>query len=118
MEPQWEPVATRPVEVGDAAAEPLTDNDVTWARMDVPGQPMVVTIVILLDQPLSEERLRETLQLRLLPLARFRQRVAWSAGRYRWLEDAPLDWTAHLYRAQLPEPADQRTDVYKRQGLP
>lgn len=109
MEPQWEPVATRPVEVGDAAAEPLTDNDVTWARMDVPGQPMVVTIVILLDQPLSEERLRETLQLRLLPLARFRQRVAWSAGRYRWLEDAPLDWTAHLYRAQLPEPADQRT---------
>lgn len=107
MELWREPVETMGVEA-DRAAEPLTDNDVTWARMDVPGQPMVVTIVLLLNQPLSEERLRETLRLRLLPLARFRQRVAWSAGRYRWLEDAPLDWTAHLHRAQLPEPADQR----------
>lgn len=103
----------KPIEIADKAdnaamAEPLTDNDVTWARMDAPEQPMVVTIVLLLDQPLSEERLRETLRLRLLPLARFRQRVAWSAGRYRWLEDAPLDWTAHLHRVQLPEPADQR----------
>lgn len=103
----------KPIEIADKAdsaamAEPLTDNDVTWARMDAPEQPMVVTIVLLLDQPLSEERLRETLRLRLLPLARFRQRVAWSAGRYCWLEDAPLDWTAHLRPARLPEPADQR----------
>ncbi len=70
---------------GSVAAEPLTDNDVTWARMDGPGQPMVVTIVLLLDQPLNVEQLRETLRLRLLPLARFRQRMAWSAGCYRWL---------------------------------
>ena len=90
-------------------AEPLTSNDVTWARMDVPGQPMVVTLVLLLDQPLTEERLRVTLRARLLPLARFRRRVARAGGRYRWLEDAPLDWNAHLVRARLPEPADQRT---------
>ncbi|MBK8755354.1 MAG: wax ester/triacylglycerol synthase family O-acyltransferase [Candidatus Competibacteraceae bacterium] len=107
MELRWKLVETIPVEAG-RMAEPLTDNDVTWARMDGPGQPMVVTIVLLLDQPLNAERLRETLRLRLLPLARFRQRVAWSAGRYRWLEDAPLDWTVHLHSMQLPEPADQR----------
>ncbi len=90
-------------------AEPLTSNDVTWARMDVPGQPMVVTLVLLLDRPLTEERLRVTLRARLLPLARFRRRVAKARGRYRWLEDAPLDWNTHLVRVRLPEPADQRT---------
>lgn len=123
MEPRQERIEMGPTEETDAPcgamapavdeptliAESLTGNDVAWARMDVPGQPMVVTLVLLLDRPLTEERLRATLRARLLPLARFRQRVAWVGGRYRWLEDAPLDWGAHLERVRLPEPADQRT---------
>lgn len=96
------------VQVPAPTMEPLTGNDVAWARMDVPGQPMVVTAVLLLDRPLAEERLRATLRAGLLPLARFRQRVARAGGRYRWLEDAPLDWNAHLVRVRLPEPADRR----------
>ncbi len=90
-------------------SEPLTANDLAWARMDVPGQPMVVTVVLLLDRPLTSERLRAILRDRLLPLARFRQRVARTGGRYRWLEDRPLDWNAHVERVRLPEPVDQRT---------
>lgn len=123
MKPWWRRIEPTPIEETDAPcgalapavegraslAEPLTGNDVAWARMDVPGQPMVVTLVLLLDRPLTEERVRMTLRSRLLPLERFRQRVAWVGGRYRWLEDAPLDWSAHLERVRLPEPADQRT---------
>ena len=50
-------------------------GDVTWARMDTPRQPMVVTILLLLAEPLDEERLREVLNRRLLAFARFRQRL-------------------------------------------
>lgn len=91
-----------------AMMEPLTPNDITWARMDAPVQPMVVTIVLFLNQPLNEKRLRETLQRRLLSLARFRQRVARIGNRYYWLEDAPLDWNVHLCRVRLSEPADRQ----------
>jgi WS/DGAT/MGAT family acyltransferase len=123
MEPQQERVEAALVDVADGAwgtgapaipappvaAEPLTGNDVTWARMDAPGQPMVVTLVLLLDQPLAEERLKATLRARLLPMARFRRRVSWTGGRYRWVEDGPINWRVHLQRVRLPEPADQRT---------
>ncbi|MDS4042436.1 MAG: wax ester/triacylglycerol synthase family O-acyltransferase [Candidatus Competibacter sp.] len=123
MEPQQERVEAALAEPADGAwgveapaiaarpvlAEPLTGNDVTWARMDAPGQPMVVTLVLLLDRPLAEERLKATLRDRLLSLARFRQRVCWTGGRYRWVEGGPLDWRVHLQRVRLPEPSDQRT---------
>ena len=95
MKPWWRRIEPTPIEETDAPcgalapavegraslAEPLTGNDVAWARMDVPGQPMVVTLVLLLDRPLTEERVRMTLRSRLLPLERFRQRVAQPAHR-------------------------------------
>ncbi len=120
MEPRHEPVETALVEVSDggwgarapesgALPEPLTGNDVAWARMDAPGQPMVVTIVLLLERPLAEERLRATLRARLLaPLPRFRQRLVVERGRRSWLEDQPFDWNDHLEKMRLPPPADQR----------
>ncbi len=46
----------------DAAWEWADWGDVTWARMDTPTQPMVVTIMLLLATPLDEERLKATLQ--------------------------------------------------------
>ncbi|MDG4549367.1 MAG: wax ester/triacylglycerol synthase family O-acyltransferase [Candidatus Contendobacter sp.] len=91
-----------------AAREWATRGDVTWARMDTPHQPMVVTILLALAEPLAEERLREILTRRLLPFARFRQRLTWEGGRYAWIEDAAFDLNAHLERRRLPEPADRR----------
>lgn len=88
--------------------QPLSGQDRCWARMDVPGQPMVVSLVLLLDRPLALEQVRALLQARLLPLARFRQRVREVGGRPCWVEDGPLDWTAHLQALRLPEPADTR----------
>ena len=76
--------------------------------MDTPQQPMVVTILLLLAEPLAEERLREILNRRLLPFARFRQRLVREGGRHAWIEDAAFDLNAHLERRRLPEPADQR----------
>lgn len=118
MEPRHERVETALVEMADDAwvasgrpqwTEPLTGNDVAWTRMDAPGQPMVVTIALLLERPLAEERLRATLRARLLePLPRFRQRIVVERGRHGWLEDRPFDWNDHLERVRLPPPVDQR----------
>ena len=75
----------------DTAWEWADWGDVTWARMDTPMQPMVVTIMLLLAPPLDEERLKATLQNRLLFFARFRQRLVKRGIRYAWVEDVTFD---------------------------
>ena len=91
----------------NTAREWATRSDVTWARMDTPQQPMVVTILLVLAAPLAEDRLRAVLTQRLLPFARFRQRLVRQGIRYAWIEDEAFELSAHLERRRLPEPADQ-----------
>jgi diacylglycerol O-acyltransferase len=76
--------------------------------MDTPRQPMVVTIMLLLATPLARERLKATLNGRLLGFARFRQRLVRQDGRHAWVEDSAFDLDAHVEWLRLPEPADQR----------
>jgi WS/DGAT/MGAT family acyltransferase len=76
--------------------------------MDTPRQPMVVTILLVLAEPLAEGRLREVLNRRLLLFARFRQRLVREGGRHVWIEDAAFDLSHHVEWRRLPEPADQR----------
>ena len=104
-----------PLSVSDAALpdsstarEWMSYRDRTWARMDTPEQPMVVTIVLLLTAPLDQTRLRATLRDRLLPFARFRQRLVLDGARYVWIDDPAFNLDAHLHWSRLPEPADQR----------
>lgn len=91
----------------DAAWEWADWGDVTWARMDTPTQPMVVTIMLLLATPLDEERLKATLQNRLLTFARFRQQLVKRGMRRVWVEDAAFDLNDHLEWRRLPEAVDQ-----------
>lgn len=91
----------------DTAWEWADWGDVTWARMDTPMQPMVVTIMLLLAPPLDEERLKATLQNRLLFFARFRQRLVKRGIRYAWVEDVTFDLNHHLEWRRLPEAVDQ-----------
>ena len=76
--------------------------------MDTPCQPMVVTILLVLAEPLTEDRLCEVLTRRLLLFTRFRQRLVREGGRYACIEDEAFDLKAHLEWRRLPEPADQR----------
>lgn len=107
-EKDWPGIERALPPVATAAWEWLSRNDVTWARMDTPEQPMVVTIVLVLATPVDVERLKATLRERLwLPFARFRRRVVRERGRYAWVDDATLNLDAHVQRLRLPEPADQ-----------
>ena len=94
--------------ISGESREWVSYRDRTWARMDTPEQPMVVTIVLLLTAPLDRERLQATLRDRLLPFARFRQRLVQEGVRHIWVDDPAFNLADHLHWSRLPEPADQR----------
>ena len=88
----------------------LSPVDAAWLRMEDPTNLMMVTGLLVFDQQVDARRLRTTLERRLLPLERFRQRVHESALGIlppRWDEDENFDLDAHLHRIALPAPGDQ-----------
>jgi WS/DGAT/MGAT family acyltransferase len=87
----------------DPAWEWTAWSDVTWARMDTPNQPMVVTVMLLLATPLDPERFEAILRDRLLSFDRFRQRLVQRGARYTWVEDTTFDFNNHLAWRRLPE---------------
>jgi WS/DGAT/MGAT family acyltransferase len=89
-------------------SEPLSPADNAWLRMEDPTNLMVVTGLLIFDQPLSFERLRATMEQRMVGrFARFRQRVVADSRGARWENDPRFTLGAHLHRIGLPAPADQ-----------
>ena len=91
-------------------SEPMASVDAAWLHMENPTNLMVVTGLMLFDEPLEFERLKATLKQRLLRFERFRQRVvepALSLGGPRWETDPNFDISAHVHHLALPAPGDQ-----------
>jgi diacylglycerol O-acyltransferase / wax synthase len=93
-------------------AEALSNVDAAWLRMEHPTNLMMVSGVLLFDEPIEFARLRALLEQRLLRFERFRQRVVdsklpWS--RPHWETDPSFDVSAHVHRIALPAPGDQAT---------
>jgi diacylglycerol O-acyltransferase len=89
-------------------SEPLARVDHAWLRMEHPTNLMMVTGIMIFDQPLDFERLRATFEHRLLRFGRFRQRVVTSGDESHWEADPNFTLSAHLRRIALPAPHDQR----------
>ena len=92
------------------ATERLTNIDTVMLRVEDPVHPNMGTGVILLAEPVDHERLRATIEARLLRFDRFRQRVRqprlpW--GHLTWEDDLDFDLDYHLLRLRLPPPGDQ-----------
>lgn len=88
----------------------LSPVDAAWLRMEDPTNLMMVTGLLVFDEQVDPRRLRTTLERRLLPLDRFRQRVRESAlgiALPHWEEDENFDLDAHLHRVAVPAPGDQ-----------
>jgi WS/DGAT/MGAT family acyltransferase len=78
--------------------------------MEDPTNLMMISGVMVFGAPIDYERLKLTVEDRLLRFGRFRQRVVASVtGRYYWEDDPDLDLNYHLPRASLPPPRDQTT---------
>jgi WS/DGAT/MGAT family acyltransferase len=90
-------VATRP--------EPLSRADAAWLHMEQPTNHFVVTSLLLLDEPLGLDRLREALRRKLPALPRLSQRVVepgWPLAPPRWEHDPEFQLDAHTHRVALP----------------
>ena len=84
--------------------------DNAWLRMEDPTNLMMISGVMVFDEPLSYEALWKTVETRLLRYDRFRQRVHKSRNplaRHYWDWDPHFDMRAHIHRIALPAPGDQ-----------
>ena len=88
----------------------LSNIDAALLQLDDPTNLMMNTAVMLFNSPLDFERLKATLEVRLLSMNRFRQRLAWprlGPGKPYWQDDPDFDRGYHLQRAALPPPGNQ-----------
>jgi WS/DGAT/MGAT family acyltransferase len=93
--------------------ERVSPVDTAWLRMDRPTNLMMIVGVMIFDGPMDYERLRRTLETRLLPYRRFRQRVEYDAtGAAHWVDDPDFDLDRHLHHAALPT-GDHKAELQK-----
>jgi WS/DGAT/MGAT family acyltransferase len=85
----------------------LSNVDTAWLRMEDPTNLMMVTGLLVFDQPIDFARLRQTIEQRLLVFDRFRQKVVYRGGAAYWQDDPHFTIGAHLHRIALPAPHDQ-----------
>jgi diacylglycerol O-acyltransferase len=89
---------------------PLDPVDAAWYHMDRPANEALVTGLALTATPIAMARLRAIVEQRLLPFARFRQRVVehgFPVATPHWQLDPAFDLDAHLHHVALPEPGDK-----------
>jgi WS/DGAT/MGAT family acyltransferase len=85
--------------------EPLSRADAAWLHMEQPTNHFVVTSLLMLDEPLELDRLREALRRKLPALPRLTQRVVepgWPLAPPRWEDDPEFQLDAHMHRVALP----------------
>jgi diacylglycerol O-acyltransferase len=88
-----------------AGRQPLSDVDYAWLRMDEPANLMMINGVLVMDGPVDLERLRATVERRLLAIPRFRQKVVLDAGRRpHWEPDPDFRLADHVEAIDLPAP--------------
>ncbi|MBI4987598.1 MAG: wax ester/triacylglycerol synthase family O-acyltransferase [Rhodocyclales bacterium] len=92
--------------------ERISPVDTAWLRMDRPTNLMMIVGIMMFDGPMDYARLRRTLEARLLPYRRFRQKVVHDATGAWWEDDADFDLDCHLHHAALPA-GDQKVELQK-----
>ena len=88
----------------------LSSADAAWLHMDRPTNLMVVNSVLLFDEPVDWERIKELVQRRLVErYPKFHQRVVESRLPLRppnWEEDPDFALEHHMHHRALPAPGD------------
>lgn len=95
--------------------ERMSSVDCAWLRMERPTNLITICAMLRFDEPLDFDRLRSTVEHRLLRFERFRQRLLAPSGRQvlpRWALDPFFNLDAHLVRTRL-----RRGDEYELQRL-
>jgi diacylglycerol O-acyltransferase / wax synthase len=88
-------------------AEPLSRADAAWLHMEQATNHFVVTSLLVLEERLDMDRLRDMLRRKLPALPLLGQRAVepdWPLAPPRWEDDANFELDAHLHRVALPAP--------------
>lgn len=91
-------------------SESFSSVDAAWLNMDTPTNLAVITGVITFSGKVELNRVKATLDRRMLVHTRFRQRArppAHTLGLPRWELDPDFDIDHHILTLEMPEPADQ-----------
>lgn len=86
--------------------EKMSAVDTAWLRMDRPTNLMMIVGVMVFNNQVDYQRLRQTIETRLVGrYRRFRQCAVEEIAGAWWQDDADFDLDAHLNRRGLPAPA-------------
>ncbi len=91
--------------------EAFSTADAAWLRMEDPTNLMMITGVLMFDEPIDFGRFRSIIEQRLLRFDRFRMRVKKPSGANappEWEFDPYFNINAHLHRVALPAPGGKR----------
>lgn len=89
--------------------QPMSNADAGWLQMESATNPMMISGFFDFDRPMDFDRLRATVEHRLLRFERFRQRIVsprLSLRQYYWETDPHFELDSHLHRIALPAPGD------------
>ena len=90
----------------------MSTIDAAWLGMEDPTNLMMVSGLMVLDGKVDIKRFRLTIDRRLMPFERFRQRVVRPRSRGNlphWEDDPHFDIDNHITHIALPAPADDHT---------
>ncbi len=91
----------------------FSSADAAWLHMDRPTNLMVINSVLLFDEPVDWERVKQIMQTRIVDRhPRFRQRPVESRLPVRppnWVDDPDFALEHHMHHRALPAPGDRAT---------
>ena len=88
--------------------EPMSRVDTAWLRMERPTNPMMITGVLMLDEPMTLETLKKVIKKRFLAYPRFLQKAVDTPAGAAWLEDEHFDLDWHVRMTALPGRSDKK----------
>jgi WS/DGAT/MGAT family acyltransferase len=80
--------------------------DTAWLRMERPTNPMMITGVLMLDEPMTLPALKQVIKKRFLAYARFRQKPVDGPTGASWQDDPDFDLDWHVRLSGLPGRGD------------
>ncbi|PIX61384.1 MAG: wax ester/triacylglycerol synthase family O-acyltransferase, partial [Lysobacterales bacterium CG_4_10_14_3_um_filter_64_11] len=82
--------------------EPMSRVDTAWLRMERATNLMMITGVMMFDEPVTLDRLKRIIKQRFLAYPRFRQKAVDAATGAIWQDDSDFDLDWHVRLTALP----------------
>lgn len=82
--------------------DPMSRVDTAWLRMERPTNLMMITSVMMFEESMHLDKLKQVIKQRFLAYPRFRQKAVDSAAGAWWEEDADFDLDWHVRLSALP----------------